>query len=303
MDVSMDVSPEGLAEVSAWAMAPTPFTRDGAEVDVASLTRFVHHTVAQGCSGFIALGVIAEPATLSPAERLTCVRTIAEAAPSRPVVATVMALDTHMARTEATAMADSLGADLAGLMLPVTDADPRVVRAHLRAVHDATGCRVVVQDLPRATGVTIDVDDLASALGGLDFVSGVKCESPPTFARIARLRALTDVTCISGFGGIGLLDDVISGATSVAVGVTPAAAVVAALGAARLGRHGEASRLIGEKAALIHLETQPGQSIAIRKEHWRRAGVMAHRTTRTPTPAWSDDLDAHSRAHGVVQDR
>ncbi|MFC5676709.1 dihydrodipicolinate synthase family protein [Aeromicrobium endophyticum] len=288
-----------LGEVAAWAMTPTPFTSDGSRVDTDSLARFARHATEQGCTGFLALGVIAEPATLSLQERLTCLATVADAAPSSPVVATVMELDTGAAVQEAEILTRSLGAGVAGLMVPVTDPDADVLRAHLRAVHDATGCQVVVQDLPRATGVQIAVDDLACAVDGLDFVAGVKCESPPTFVRVARLRDLTGVPCISGFGGIGLVDDVVSGATSVAVGVTPAATVVAALDAARLGRHAEAARLIGTRAALITYETQPGQSIAIRKEHWRRAGVIAHRSTRAPTPAWTDDLDDHSRAHGV----
>jgi 4-hydroxy-tetrahydrodipicolinate synthase len=79
-----------LAEVAAWAMAPTPFTSAGTDVDAESLARFARHVTAQGCTGLIALGVIAEPATLSRQERLTCLATIADAAPSSPVVATVM---------------------------------------------------------------------------------------------------------------------------------------------------------------------------------------------------------------------
>lgn len=294
----MNHTDHSIDQIDAWAMTPTPFTRDGAGVDTSSLIRFARHANEQGCAGFIALGVIAEPTTLTLEERLMCVETIAGAAPSSPVVATVMALDSGVAVKEATALTRSLGKKVAGLMVPVTDSDPTHFRTHLRAVHDATGCQVLVQDLPRATGVEIVVDDLAAAVSGLDFVAGIKCESPPTFVRIARLRALTGLTCISGFGGIGLVDDVVSGASSVAIGVTPAAAVVDALASARLGRPAEAARLIGEKSALITYETQPGQSIAIRKEHWRRAGVISHRSTREPTRPWTDDLDAHSTAHG-----
>lgn len=289
-----------LGDVDAWAMVPTPFTRDGADVDADSLARFARHAANQGCTGLIALGVIAEPTTLSLEEKRTCLETLAAANPALPVAATVMTLDTRAAAAEAVTLTRDLDTPVAGLMVPVAHADPAAFRAHLQAIHAATGLPLLVQDLPRATGVTITIDDLVTALDGLGHVvAGVKCESPPTFVRIARLRERTGVTCISGFGGIGLVDDIVSGATSVAVGVTPISTVVDALHTGRRGHHADASRLIGARAALIHLETQPGQSIALRKEHWRRAGIIAHRTTREPTPAWTEDLEVHSAAHQV----
>jgi len=55
---------------------------------------------------------------------------------------------------------------------------------------------------------------------------------------------------------------------------------------------------IASKSGLIQYETSPGHSIAIRKEHWRRLGIIEHATVRPPTSPWSEDLDALSALHG-----
>jgi 4-hydroxy-tetrahydrodipicolinate synthase len=247
----------------------------------------------------IALGAIAEPATLSPAERLFALQVLADACAATPLVATVLTTEVDRSIAEGRLFVSELGDQLAALMVPVVSGDPRTVRHHLRRFHESTGAEVVLQDLPSATGVTIAVEDLAQALSGLEFVAAVKCECPPTFRRIARLaESGGSYTLMSGFGGSGVVDDVLSGACSIAVGVTVPEDVTAAFHAARRGDLREASAIIGRRAALISFETQPGQNIAVRKEHWRRRGTIEHATVRHPSGAWTPDLDAHSAAHG-----
>ena len=288
----------GLRDVQTWGMLPTPFTSDGADVDHASLAGLGHHLVNEGCEGLVCLGMIAEPSTLNVQEQVAIIDTLTTSSLDVPIVASLMTTDERAALRTAATLVSEFGDVVTGLMVPVHSSDALALRAHLQRLHQTTGTDLLVQDLPRATGVTIEVDDLAQALDGLGFVVGVKCESPPTFHRIRRLAANADYSLISGLGGAGLIDDLLAGADAVAIGSTATAAIASAFAAWRLGHRESARDLIAAVSPLLHFETQPGQSTSIRKEHWRRRGLIASATVRPPTPTWTRDLDAHARIHG-----
>ena len=83
-----------------------------------------------------------------------------------------------------------------------------MVVAHLNAIHQATGAKVVLQDYPLASGVSISTDGPASAwCRACRFVIAVKAEAPPTSVAIAELTAALDVSVFGGLGGQGLLDE------------------------------------------------------------------------------------------------
>lgn len=272
-----------MTEVPVWGMVLTPFAPHDLSVDHASLAAHVSALFDQGVHGVVALAVIAEPGALTHEERGAVLDTVLDTAASRPVVATVMSLDDgdHVAelRTLIRPRADRL----AGLMLPVHSPDPELVARRLQAAHRECGLPIWVQDYPGPTGVSIPLDGLIEALGAVPSVVAVKCEAPPTFLRIHELSAaLPHLHLLSGLGGANLVEDLVAGATAVACGISQPADLVAA--ARAWGGHD----LPGTRAAVarisarVGIETQPGTSVAVRKEHWRRAGVIASAAVRPP---------------------
>lgn len=103
---------------------------------------------------------------------------------------------------------------------------------------------------------------------------------------------------MTGFGGLGLVDDVLAGADTVAAGITVPEVLVDAVDLLAAGEVGAARDVIGRSAGLINFETQARTSIAIRKEHWRRQGVIVHSTVRPPSLPYLAEFDVHSRDHG-----
>ncbi|BCW45334.1 dihydrodipicolinate synthase family protein [Arthrobacter sp. StoSoilB5] len=283
-----------------WGMVATPFGPGGGVIDLESLSRLSRVLVERGCTSLVGLGVIAEPASLTMREKVMAMEAIAGSAGGLPVVASVMNPGWAEALLEARQLTSALPGKLSAIMVPVSSSDPREFRDSLRAVHKSTGLPVIVQDLPRATGIRISVEDLADTLSGLDFIQAVKCESEPTFTRINFLESRISSRLIGGFGGIGLIDDLRSGAVGMAAGISKPEVLASALQKWRMGDELGAAKTVGEIAGLINFETQQGASIAIRKEHWRRQGVIEHAAVRPPTTAWSAAFDAHSRFYGFV---
>lgn len=283
-----------------WGMVPTPFVESLESIDAGSLRRLAGALVGRGCTDLVALGVIAEPDCLTPQERLEVLDVLLGASLNVPVIAGVLGMDFNVAVREASAFGSEFGGSLSALMVPVSVSDAGELRRRLITLHRASGLPLVIQDLPRSTGVSIGTKDLLATLDGLDFIQAIKCESMPTFTRIRQLSASTNVRLLSGYGGIGLIDDLRAGAAGMACGISRPEVMASALEAWCSGEEHRAAALVGVVSGLINYETQPGQSIAIRKEHWRRQGVIDHGGVRNPTPPWSADLDPHSRFYGFV---
>jgi 4-hydroxy-tetrahydrodipicolinate synthase len=287
-----------MKSVPVWAMVPTPFDGRAERICGPSLAALTAEFLDRGCSGLIALGVIAEPAALSASEKLEALGVIVDHAGAAPVIATSMATAPSQALGELAMIAAEYRDALDAVMIPVSSSDPATVRRALADAHAATGLPVLLQDLPSATGISIGIDDLRAAIAGLDFLFGIKCEGPPTFDRIRRLREATDACVMAGLGGIGLVDDLLAGADSVAAGISAPEVLVRAVVRAAAGDHDGARRMIGDASGLIYFETQAHTSVAVRKEHWRRQGVIEHSTVRPPAQPYLPDYDRFSRAHG-----
>jgi 4-hydroxy-tetrahydrodipicolinate synthase len=284
---------------AVWGMVPTPFTSDGSEVCQRSLRAVTRELLGRGCTGSIALGVIGEPAALSAAEKMSIVEAVLEESGDAPVVAAVMSLDEQVALDEITALSNAFGSLITAVMVPVSSPDPQTLRRSVLRAHARSGLPVLIQDLPSATGVHIGIEDLLVALEGLDqTVWAVKSEAPPTFSRIRRLRSEIPVTIMAGGGGIGLVDDHLAGAQWAAAGISRPEAIVDAMNLLNAGDPLRAQDAIAAVSALIAFETQAGTSIGIRKEHWRRQGVIESCTVRPPATPYDPALNEHSERLG-----
>lgn len=289
-----------MSRMPVWAMVATPFGANAERICEPSLRALTREMLSRGCSGLIALGVIAEPDSLSLAEKSRALAVILDSAGPAPVVAASTNRNPDEAANELGVFAAQFSGRLHAVMVPVLSPDPVELRRALVATHSITQLPVLLQDLPAATGVTIAIDHLQEAVTGLDFLYGIKCECPPTFLRIRQLREVTEAHLMTGFGGLGLVDDVLAGADTVAAGITVPEVLVDAVDLLAAGEVGGAREVIGRSAGLINFETQARTSIAIRKEHWRRQGVIAHSTVRPPSLPYLVEFDEHSRGHGFV---
>lgn len=283
--------------VICWGMLPTAFAGADAALDLGSTGRVARQYVADGCDGLVVLGVIGEPATLDVQEKRAVCQVALDA--GVPVVAAAVTGGQDGVLRDLETVVEPFAAQLAGVMVPVLHSDGDQLGAWLDTVHRLTALPVLVQDLPRSTGVQIGVDALADALVGRPWLMGVKCEAPPTYERIARLAARGVPGLMSGFGGLGLVADLVSGAEAVAIGVTVPDAIVAAGRHWTAGDDETARRCIESWASRIHLETQEGPSIAIRKQHLLRQGLIDDAVVREPTLPWSPAWTVLSDAVGV----
>lgn len=130
----------------------TPFDEDGA-VDQKSLRKLVNHTVDAGCGGMLGLAVAGEHSTLTQAEKVFFVETVAETNAQRiPFIVSVTAPDLD-ASVELTKIAKSAGA--AGICV------------QLPAGHDRQEKLGILQDLAHHAPKLLMVQDLDWVGGGL----------------------------------------------------------------------------------------------------------------------------------------
>lgn len=276
-------------------MLATPFTDDGTSVDHVSLRRYCDEVLRRGCAAVVVLGVIGEPNALETDERLAVVETGAE------VHVATMAATRRGRAAEVAAVAQRFGERVAGFLAPVMTSSPRELADEIEQLHAVGGRPIVVQDYPASSGVSIAVADLARAVERSGHVAAIKCEAPPTFGRIRRLRELVpEIALMSGLGGLSLVDDLSQGARLVASGTSRPEVAVRAVRAWLAGDHEGARRIVGASAAAVAFEIQQGTSIAIRKEHWRRQGVIASSAVRPPTMPYEPYLASLSDAYGFA---
>jgi 4-hydroxy-tetrahydrodipicolinate synthase len=278
------VTPSALAP-GLWGVLATPFHGPALEVDTASLRREVEHYLEVPADGLVVLGVFGEGASLSTVERQQVVATVARTAPRTPLVVGVSARSTAVAVEQARQAVDAAGTDPdrpVSVMVLVNSADPVVLSAHLHAVHDATGAGIVLQDYPETSGVRIEAGAILDVLDRCPFVVAVKSEAPPTSVAIGRLAGSTTVPVFGGLGGVGLLDELASGAAGAMTGFSHPAGLRAALDAWRDGGAAAAREAFAPWLPLVNYEAQPGIGLAVRKEILHRRGLFEDGAVRSP---------------------
>lgn len=275
-------------------MLPTPFLDDGLAVDLESVGALTRAMAERGCDLVVAHGVIGEPEMLSPAERLDVVRAALDVE-GVPVVPTITAATTSAAADECRGYRAEFGERLTHVLVPVMSSDPVALEAHLVAVTDDTGYRVLLQDYPRPTGIEIAIDDLQRVARPGGVVDAVKEEAPDATSRIAHLSA-AGIDAVAGLGGVGAIGALAAGATGLAAGISIPQALARVLELWDPQAPEGASAALDRAIDVIRLETTRGAgSVGIRKEHWRRQSVIHSAAVRRPGASWSADLDEDSR--------
>ena len=279
-----------------WGVVATPFSGPSHDIDRESLTRLVQHYERIGVTGLTVLGVFGEAARLSAAERRS-VLDVVTGAVRLPVVAGITALATAPVLDEARLIQEVAGDRLAGLMVQVNSPDPQVLTDHLCAVREATGAPIVVQDYPETSKVTIRTADLVRAVRDTPGVAGVKAEAPPTPAAVAALTAELDVPVFGGLGGLGLIDELASGAAGAMTGFSCPEGLLACVQAWNRGGYEAAREAYLPYLPLINFESQARIGLALRKEAVRRRGLIRESGVRPPAPAMPSALGPQLDRH------
>lgn len=298
MTVATNETRHSHGAIPLYGMALTPFDQRQ-RLDTDALLSYARRLVRAGCDRLIGLGVIAEPRSLSLEEKLSVIEVLL--ATGAPVVATVMAGPDEGGAAEVRVLARTFGSRLAGLMVPILSSDAEAARRQLCEAATASGLPIVVQDYPAATGVSIEIEELTRALRGLDAVVSVKEEAGPTFARIRFLRSETGLELMSGLGGASLAHDLLAGANAAACGISSPEVIREALDLWEQGRRSEAEQTVAAISGRISIETQQRTSIAIRKENWRRRGVLASGAVRSPTVPYAEWMSEHVELAGYPE--
>jgi 4-hydroxy-tetrahydrodipicolinate synthase len=139
----------------------TPFSEDGVDVDANALAAIVDRLVSAGVAGLVPGGSTGEFTTLSNAERRAVIEVTVEAAAGRvPVVAGTGALSTHET-VELSLHAERAGAAAVMVVPPFYEAlGWRELLAHYTAVAEAISIPIMYYNLPSASGVKLDADQL-----------------------------------------------------------------------------------------------------------------------------------------------
>lgn len=167
----------------------TPFKENG-DVDLGFLATHAAFLVDAGCTALVPLGSLGEGATLSREEKTAVLKTCVQALGQRaPVAAGVSALSTREAVTLAEAAAE---AGCRGLMvLPpyAYSTDWHEMKAHVKAVLEATDLSCLLYNNPIAYKTDFLPEQIAELAGEVGQLHAVK-ESSADVRRISTLRSL-----------------------------------------------------------------------------------------------------------------
>ncbi|HSE70091.1 MAG TPA: dihydrodipicolinate synthase family protein [Nocardioidaceae bacterium] len=272
-----------------WTVLATPFSGSTLDVDDSGVARLVEHAEASGATGLTVLGVFGEAARLSWAERRLVLETVLDTT-DLPLVVGCTGLATAPVIDEARLAVELVGDRLAGVMVQANSADPRVLDTHLRAVHEASGADVVVQDYPVVSGVSVPAAKLADVVTASPHVTAVKAEAPPTPVAVAELTARVDVPVFGGLGGINLLDELACGAAGAMTGFSYPEVLVACVRAWDPDDPSKSRAELLQHLPLITFEQQAGIALAVRKECLRRRGLIAESGVRPPARSLPESL-------------
>lgn len=279
-----------------WGVLATPFSGSNLDVDANGIAQLAEHASEADVAGLTVLGVFGEASRLSWKERRLVLETVLDTT-DLPLVVGCTGLATAPVIDEAQMAVELVGKRLAGVMVQANSTVKQTLTLHLRAVHEASGARLVVQDYPTVSGVSVSAAMLGDVVAQSDYVTAVKAEAPPTAVAVSELTARCDVPVFGGLGGINLLDELSCGAAGAMTGFSYPEALVACVRAWDPDEPSKSRAELIDYLPLIAFEQQAGIALAIRKECLRRRGLIADSGVRPPARSLPDSLAPLLAAH------
>jgi 4-hydroxy-tetrahydrodipicolinate synthase len=271
--------------LSVFSVLATPFDATG-EFDAASLRRVIDLFLADGVSGFTALGVTSEVARLTEAERDRVLDAVLTHVNGRvPVVAgtTAEGLRTCIEYTRRAKAAGASSVMVSPPRMPKINSD--AVAKHFHELAAAVDIPIIVQDYPPISGYAMEASLLARIAREVPAARTIKLEDPPTPFKTSRILDQAkglDLRIYGGLGGVFLLEELMAGAYGAMTGFAFPAILVKIVTLFRAGTIDEAADMFYRKVPLMRFEFQEGIGMAIRKEVLKRRGALATASIRPP---------------------
>lgn len=202
-------------------MLVTPFRPDWS-VDFEGMTRIAALAVEQGACGLAVHGLASEGYKLLDRERREIVASIA-ALTLKPFLLAGVDHEATAGSIELARAAADAGATAVMAMPPTSSGGGLASLVDYFATLEATGgLPVVIQDAPRASGITMDPDTLVAIVSALSRPSAIKVEDPIPPLKMAKLlKAMPPGLRTSLYGGAGgrrYLGELDAGAVGTMVG-------------------------------------------------------------------------------------
>lgn len=266
----------------------TTFHDDGS-VDYESQRRLVRFLLDAGAHGLGLFANASEGYTLTDGERRELLKVIVREVDGQvPLIVS----SGHTGTDVAVAMsreAEQLGADGLMVMPPYfLRPDGEGVFHYYKAISDAVGIPIQVQDAPLMTQVPMPVPLLARMGRELERVSLVKVEAPPTAPKISALLAAAAEGSLLLHGGLNgqfLLEELGRGSRGVMPGGDMTDMFVRVWNLHEAGDVRGAWAEFTRYLPLIRYELQPGLGVSVMKHNLHAGGVIASTRVRHPTRA------------------
>lgn len=274
-------------------IALTPFQDDGS-LDLSSIPALTAFYRRGGADAIIVLGIMGEAHALSDHEREAVITQYVNAAGDIPIIATVSAPATEVARERAQ-RARALGAQYVMVAPPPSLSDATLLIRHFLTVQQAAQLPWVLQDEPVTTGVRLTPTIAKALKDQVPELAAVKVEDVPTASKIAALhRTMPDMALYGGLGGLYLYEELRRGAMGTMTGFSYPDILKRVTETFQEDPEA-ARRLFYRYLPLIRYEAQLGvRGIAIRKALFFRRRLIASAAVRAPAapadPVVADDL-------------
>lgn len=283
----------------------TPFLDDGA-VDFEGMDRLTDFFLACKVPGITLLGVLGEANKLSHDESMALLqRVIRRAGGAMRVIvgASHVGFDNFQAFTDA-----AMGAGAAGIMVAPASGlkNEEQVNNFFDVLIGRLGDAVplALQDFPQNTGVFVSADTICRLLKRHPSIKIVKHEESPALRKITRLRAQeasgerARVSILVGNSGIHLPQELRRGVDGANTGVAFPEMLIEVCNRFFDGKAESAEDLYDIFLPLVRHEQPLGFGLAIRKEIFRRRGLIGCARLRAPGPAM--DVDDHTELTGLL---
>lgn len=184
----------------AYTALVTPFTPDGAAVDLEAYDRLVEAQLAGRVAGLVPCGTTGESPCLTDGEQVELVRRAVRAAHGRAVVVAGVGSNNTKKAVEAARAAVDAGADGVMVVMPYYNKPSQEgLFRHIGAVASAVSCPVVLYNIPGRTVVELTVDTLLRCLDAYPNVVALKDASGGVlYCQELLARAPRDVLVLSG---------------------------------------------------------------------------------------------------------
>lgn len=168
----------------------TPFDEKG-DIDYAAVEKIAAHLIKTGTTTILVAGTTGESPTLTGSEKLELLRKVVELARGKARVLFGAGSNNTASSIETSLAAEKAGADGLLIVAPYYNKPSQAgIRAHVKAIADATELPLVIYNIPGRTGINIEPGTMKQIAEDSPTVHAIK-DSAGNVDQTAELAAIT----------------------------------------------------------------------------------------------------------------